>query len=293
MANKENIAIIGTALKWRGVYDNNKNYYQENIVTLYGSVFRCRILKANGLPPVKLDEETNHLQFINQEIWDVIVDMSYYFNYVVDQENFNKRIDEFTKELESQIQDLQVDNLHQWEEIDCIKRILKKHHHKLKKLRNVDKNLQNQIDQLREDNERQQKEIDEIKSHSGYYKGTSVVNNGIWDNSMIWGNGDFWNNYRPSNENSCKCDPDKITELEETIKSLQEQLKEQKELIEQLLSAQKRGVVVLNYDEDNNSVELGGDIYVTDYNEPNQQLSVSTPKNEIKYDEEEQSVELD
>lgn len=122
MANNDNVVKIGTALKWRGVYDLTKKYYQENIVTENGCVFRCKVLSAIGENPVKITDEQGHIVYQNTDIWDVLVDMAYYYNYLVDNRKLTKELQEYCKKLNDLIIALQEDNKLQWEHIKALEK---------------------------------------------------------------------------------------------------------------------------------------------------------------------------
>lgn len=104
-----NIVKIGKALKWRGVYDNSKKYYAENIVTCYGGVFRLNVSVAQGIPPYELNEEG--LPTIqNSETWTCLVDTTWIIEWVLAFKKFKnealarfekdeKHIDEHCKKL--------------------------------------------------------------------------------------------------------------------------------------------------------------------------------------------------
>lgn len=82
-----NIITIGTALKWRGIFDKEKVYYQDNMVLEAGCIFRCKVLQTVNQPPVKMIDGDGHFELINQDIWDVILDMSVYYNKIEEWEN--------------------------------------------------------------------------------------------------------------------------------------------------------------------------------------------------------------
>lgn len=105
MANNNNIVQIGSALKWRGVYDDSKVYYQENIVTMQGCVFRCRPLKTQGFPP--LEEKDGELKYINTDTWDVIVDLTDYYSRFLVQDKINKELQSYIDDLEATLQEQQ------------------------------------------------------------------------------------------------------------------------------------------------------------------------------------------
>lgn len=83
-----NIITIGTALKWRGIFDKEKAYYQDNIVLEAGCIFRCKVLQTVNQPPVKMTDENGHFELINQDVWDVILDMSVHYNKIADIEHY-------------------------------------------------------------------------------------------------------------------------------------------------------------------------------------------------------------
>lgn len=83
-----NIITIGTALKWRGIFDKEKTYYQDNMVLEAGCIFRCKVLQTVNQPPVKMTDEDGHFELINQDVWDVILDMSVYYNKIADIEHY-------------------------------------------------------------------------------------------------------------------------------------------------------------------------------------------------------------
>ena len=165
--NNNNIVKIGTALKWRNTFDITKKYYQENIVTICGCVFRCKVLQAQGKSPVRIADDAGHLAFANTDVWDVVVDMVYYYNFAIDTNNLTKETLEYIKKLDAEwqrqqkeIQALQEDNKKQWG------RILK-------------------IEEL---NVEQQREIDSVL---GTY---SCFSEGIWFDTLLWNNDLLWDN---------------------------------------------------------------------------------------------------
>lgn len=86
--NNNNIITIGTALKWRGIFSREKTYYQDNIILEAGCIFRCKVLQTQDQPPVRTLDESGHFELINQDIWDVILDMSVYYNKIADIEHY-------------------------------------------------------------------------------------------------------------------------------------------------------------------------------------------------------------
>lgn len=300
MTNQDNIVKIGTAPKWRGVYDDSKKYYQENLVTLNGSVFRCKILSAQGFSPVKIDEETRYISYANPDVWEVVVDMAYYYNYVIGQENFNNMILDIVTKHDKEIQDIKQNNLVRDSKIEILSKAAKAHHNQINELKRADKNLQNQIQNINETDRKQQEEIDGLKSlvadlegrlnnlaASNAGKAVSVVSYGQWDNTLPWINSELWNNY-PTVQGSCSCDSESMMKQ---LNELQETIKKQGETIEELLRLLRGSnpVRVKHYDEILQAVALEGAITIKEGEEPDS-IEVSAPLSKIDYDELEQSI---
>ena len=81
-----NIVKIGTAIKWRGVFDRIPKYYLENIVSLCGSVFRCKVPVTQGKSPIEVIDNVGRIAYANSDIWDVVVDFVDYYNGRIDNE---------------------------------------------------------------------------------------------------------------------------------------------------------------------------------------------------------------
>lgn len=161
--NNNNIVKIGTALKWRGTYDNAKIYYQENIVTTCGCVFRCKALQTQGQPPVITIDEYGHVAYANPDVWDVVVDMVYYYNFCIDTDIATQETLDYIKSLDSQCEEIQKVDTRQWE---CIEAIEKK-------------------------DEKQQREIDSLLDH------LCCFSEGVWADSLFWDNDAKWANDVP------------------------------------------------------------------------------------------------
>lgn len=165
--NNNNIVKIGTALKWRNTFDITKKYYQENIVTVCGCVFRCKVLQSQGKTPVHIADDAGHLAFANTDVWDVIVDMVYYYNFAIDTNNLTretleyiKRLDDEWKRQQKEIQAIQKDNKEQWEHIIEIEKL----------------------------NAEQQREINSVLDTY------SCFSEGIWFDTLLWNNDLLWDN---------------------------------------------------------------------------------------------------
>ena len=165
--NNDNIVKIGVALKWRNTFDLTKKYYQENVVTACGCVFRCKVLQAQGKSPIKMTDDQGHIIYTNTDVWDVLVDMAYYYNYAVDTRkltqqmlDYAKRLDEAFQKQQKEIEALQKDNRDQWNHINDIEKV------------NAD----------------QQRELNSI------FDTISCFSEGIWIDTLLWSNETIWDN---------------------------------------------------------------------------------------------------
>lgn len=165
--NNNNIVKIGTALKWRNTFDITKKYYQENMVTICGCVFRCKVLQAQGKTPVRIADDAGHLAFANTDVWDVIVDMAYYYNFAIDTNNHTKETLEYIKKLDAEwrrqqkeIEAIQEDDKKQWKHILEIEKL----------------------------NAEQQREINSVLDTY------SCFSEGIWFDTLLWNNDLLWDN---------------------------------------------------------------------------------------------------
>lgn len=165
--NNNNIVKIGTALKWRNTFDITKKYYQENIVTICGCVFRCKVLQAQGKTPVRIADDAGHLAFANTDVWDVIVDMVYYYNFAIDTDNLTKETLEYIKKLDAEWQKQQ-------KEIEAIKE--------------DDKKQWGRILEIEKLNVEQQREINSVLDTY------SCFSEGIWFDTLLWNNDLLWDN---------------------------------------------------------------------------------------------------
>lgn len=165
--NNDNIVKIGTALKWRNTFDITKKYYQENVVTVCGCVFRCKVLQAQGKSPVTITDNQGHIVYTNTNVWDVLVDMAYYYNFTVDTKkltqetlDYVKQLDKAIKKQQEEIHAIQEDDKKQWEHINAIEKT----------------------------NEEQQREIDSVLDT------ISCFSEGIWIDTLLWSNETVWDN---------------------------------------------------------------------------------------------------
>lgn len=165
--NNDNIVKIGVALKWRNTFDLTKKYYQENVVTACGCVFRCKVLQAQGKSPIKMTDDQGHIVYTNTDVWDVLVDMAYYYNYAVDTRkltqqmlDYAKKLDEAFQKQQKEIEVLQKDNRDQWDHINDIEKV----------------------------NAEQQRELNSI------FDTISCFSEGIWIDTLLWSNETIWDN---------------------------------------------------------------------------------------------------
>lgn len=165
--NNDNIVKIGVALKWRNTFDLTKKYYQENVVTACGCVFRCKVLQAQGKSPIKMTDDQGHIVYTNTDVWDVLVDMAYYYNYAVDTRkltqqmlDYAKKLDEAFQKQQKEIEALQEDNRDPWGHINDIEKV----------------------------NTEQQRELNSI------FDTISCFSEGIWIDTLLWSNETIWDN---------------------------------------------------------------------------------------------------
>lgn len=165
--NNDNIVKIGTALKWRNTFDITRKYYQENIVTVCGCVFRCKVLQAQGKSPVLFTDKDGHMVYTNTDVWDVVVDMAYYYNFAYDTKQLTKETLDYAKQLneafnkqQKEIEAIQSDDLKQWEAIHAIEKT----------------------------NDEQQRELNAINDT------ISCFSEGIWIDTLLWSNETLWDN---------------------------------------------------------------------------------------------------
>lgn len=158
--NNNNIVKIGTALKWRNTYDPGKKYYQENIVSACGCVFRCKIFQSQGQSPVQTVDEEGHLGFANTDVWDVVVDMAYYYNFCVDTNNLTRQTLAYVKLLDETCQRQQT-------EIDALGEISDEHGRILDEHAADLNGLHDNIDRFKED---ARNALDEINTTFNFMK---------------------------------------------------------------------------------------------------------------------------
>lgn len=182
--NTDNIVKIGSALKWRNTFDIDKKYYQENIVTICGCVFRCKVLQTQGKSPIRSTDESGHIAYANTDVWDVIVDMAYYYNYAIDTQEITKETLEYVKKLDSafqkqqkEIEAIQSDNKKQWEHIQNIEKL----------------------------NTEQQREIDSVIDT------ISCFSEGIWFDTLLWSNEPLWDNNKYAITDNLQSQINKLT----------------------------------------------------------------------------------
>ena len=185
--NNDNIVKIGVALKWRNTFDLTKKYYQENVVTACGCVFRCKVLQAQGKSPIKMTDDQGHIVYTNTDVWDVLVDMAYYYNYVVDTRkltqqmlDYAKKLDEAFQKQQKEIEALQEDNRDQWGHINDIEKV----------------------------NTEQQRELNSI------FDTISCFSEGIWIDTLLWSNETIWDNNKYAITDALAAD---IKELDEHL----------------------------------------------------------------------------
>lgn len=319
--SNNNIVKIGTALKWRSTFDIKKRYYQENITTMCGCVFRCKILLAEGKPPVKVIDEAGHIAYENVDVWDVVVDMAYYYNFVIDhndrlsnveeqsKENFEaikrqeqeiNNIKEYNKDFQEVVSD-SLDTLAEWisnlsedheKDIKSINQWINEHketHHAIdEKFKSLDKHLE----QIDETNEKQQAIIEQLLNNETIYTG------GLWNNDLLWMNDMYWENYPNGSGSSgggceCSCE-ERLAKLENSLSEIvikyneqQTIIDKQQKQIDELLSLIIK-TAIKSYDSETSTIYFA-DYVAGDYIEE-ETLSFSDSLTVKDYDEEEEKV---
>lgn len=180
MAN-DSVIKIGTALKWRNTYDPDKIYYRENIVSICGCVFRCKVQKTKGKSPIGVTDIQGHIAYDNQDVWDVVVDMLYYYNFAVDTQivtqetlEYIKKLEELQREQQNEIDDLQKKDVEHDGRLDALDRKDVEHEERMSAIENVDKEQQREIDTI----------LDTF----------SCFSEGIWFDTLLWSNNTSWDN---------------------------------------------------------------------------------------------------
>lgn len=211
--NIDDIVKIGEALKWRGVYDPNKKYYRENIVTACGSVFRCKVLLSQGEPPFHVIDEDGTIEFFNPDIWDVLVDALSFYNFAVESNALSKKTWEYIELVEQTVEQQQEEikrinqtDADQQKQINSLIEGQKAHSDTLTNIgKRLDKNdtdhqkFENDISNLDQDIEDLKDKVSAIDSQYDDLDSASYCfANGRWYNDLPWDNDQFWSNqYSP------------------------------------------------------------------------------------------------
>lgn len=316
--NNNNIVKIGTALKWRSTFDIEKRYYQENIVTMCGCVFRCKILLSQGKSPVYVKDEAGHIAYANPDVWDVIVDMANYYNFVIDckylveqthsqvQQNAHQiqvhqqeidaikqedvlqwlAIDSFASDLQKQIDDIVGDSA---TNLAAIEEYIKQHQTEHLLLDEEIEKLIASIERIDATDRIQQEQI-------AYLLGLKTVyTSGYWDNDVLWLNNLCWEN-GPSSDSGCTdCDA-KFEKLEKeladlTIKYNEQQtiINKQQQQIEQLLGALISSAIK-SYDSETGTIYFADYVAVDESNDEAETLAFTDSLSVKDYDEETMKV---
>lgn len=287
MANNDNVVKIGTALKWRGSFDLKKKYYNENIVSACGCVFRCKILQAQNLSPIEFEEETGHIIYVNPDVWDVIVDNAFYFNFAVDTKILTEETIIYVTQLKEDINLIKKDDEKQWKKIHKLRKFLSKAYDKFLGLEiQHNSEIESVNAELKNITEKQFTQEEILRQHAALLQrlmgnfGTSVVSMGIWENVLVWENGDLWWNFLSNQNTSCGCSEHNQT-VDKKIELLETELSEVKELLKKLVS---KDITVEEYDAIAKQIKLGGPIYFVDYKSETQTGEFSAPVSDITHD---------
>lgn len=165
--DNENIVKIGVALKWRSTFDLSKKYYQENLTTMCGCVFRCKVVQAQGKSPIQVTDDKGHIEYINSDVWDVIVDMAYYYNFCIDTNLLSQEVLAYCKKIDEEY---------------------KKQQAEIKALQNADVEHEKHMAEIDALNDEQQRELNAINDTF------SCFSEGIWIDELMWSNVTLWDN---------------------------------------------------------------------------------------------------
>lgn len=291
--NNDNIVKIGAALKWRGVYDPAKRYYQENIITLNGCVFRLKVLTAIGIPPVEFEEESGHLVYVNGDVWDVVVDMAAYYNHAIDSANLIKKTWEAIESIgkEVKVHHNQIIQLQEYQRrcqlehemfklehqainkrIDALELVwfdVENHQERIARLEALVPQLLDEIDRQKEINRRQQEQIDDLLNSTVKEPGKAWDNDKFWNNSASWFDNvlgdkipvidtDLWQDGWTWNNDGLWFD-------------------------DVLVDPDASGIVVASYDSETSTVELGAPfLLIESYDQPTRTLLFKTDYVKVK-----------
>lgn len=196
--NNDNIVKIGVALKWRNTFDLTKKYYQENVVTACGCVFRCKVLQAQEKSPIKMTDDQGHIVYTNTDVWDVLVDMAYYYNYAVDTRKLTQQMLDYAKKLDEDFR--------------------KEHQAITGRLNKLDTQC-----------EGQQHEIDSLLYH------ISILTNGVWDDLFLWNNDHLWHNESGVIEEALADTNERIDKINEEIEAINQRAEEHQSEYQKML----------------------------------------------------------
>lgn len=164
--NQKDTVRIGIALKWRSTFDPEKKYYQENIVSLYGSVFRCKVESCIGKSPLGEQDEKGHMTFANTDVWDVVVDMVDYYNKALDSYLASKETEKHIKTVEAQVA---------------------VHQQKIEELQKTDTVLSARIDKNTENLDTLTKDVYDLHSAANLSFSTNLIEKGVNANvTLTW-----------------------------------------------------------------------------------------------------------
>ena len=114
-----------------------------------------------------MTDDQGHIVFTNTDIWDVLVDMAYYYNFAVDTRihteemlDYPKKLREDFEKQQKEIEAIKKDDLHQWKHIKVIEEV----------------------------NDKQQSEIDLVLNI------VSCFSEGRWINALPWSDDTVWDN---------------------------------------------------------------------------------------------------
>ena len=84
--------MLGSAVIWRGAWDDSKTYYKKHVVTMKTCVF---IAKTNNLvdtPPITEDSPGGPIELANTEAWECVLDNVDLYNNTLSTNNLESRL---------------------------------------------------------------------------------------------------------------------------------------------------------------------------------------------------------
>ncbi len=91
MSNTGNTIVIGSSPKFRGEYSSTAIYYEENIVTSYGSVFKASANAFQDMPPI-VEALDGTISLSENGCWITVIDNVDLYNAVLSTNSLSTRV---------------------------------------------------------------------------------------------------------------------------------------------------------------------------------------------------------